>query len=42
MPVVTAFYAANRTGSPIPQLKDTIDLIFAPEPVSAGPEHETL
>ncbi len=36
MPVVTAFYEANRTGRPIPQLKDTIDLIFAREPVSAG------
>ena len=34
MPVVTAFYEANRTGSPIPQLKGTIDLIFAREPVS--------
>lgn len=33
MPVVTAFYEANRTGSPIPQLKGTIDLIFAREPV---------
>jgi hypothetical protein len=32
--VVTAFYEANRTGSPIPQLKGTIDLIFAREPVS--------
>jgi hypothetical protein len=34
MPVVTAFYEANRTGGPIPQLKGTIDLIFAREPVS--------
>ena len=36
MPVVTAFYEANRTGSSIPELKGTIDLIFAREPVSAG------
>ena len=34
MPVVTAFYKANRTGSPIPRLKGTLDLIFAREPVS--------
>ena len=34
MPVVTAFYEANRTGSSIPELKGTIDLIFAREPVS--------
>ena len=36
MPVVKAFYEANRTGRPIPELKGTIDLIFAREPVSAG------
>ena len=36
MPVVTAFYEANRTGSPIPRVKGTIDLIFAREPVPAG------
>jgi Type I phosphodiesterase / nucleotide pyrophosphatase len=35
MPVVSAFYEANRTGNPIPSLKGTIDLIFAREPVSA-------
>jgi hypothetical protein len=34
MPVVTAFYEANRTGGAIPRLKGTIDLIFAREPVS--------
>ena len=36
MPVVTAFHEANRTGSPAPELKGTIDLIFAREPVVAG------
>jgi len=35
MPVVSAFYEANRTGNPIPRLKGTIDLIFAREPVAA-------
>jgi hypothetical protein len=34
MPVVTAFYEANRTGRPIPRLKGTMDLIFAREPAS--------
>ena len=36
MPVVSSFYEANRTGSPLPQLKGAIDLIFAREPVAAG------
>jgi len=36
MPVVRAFYDANRTGTPIPRLKGAIDLIFAREPVSRG------
>ena len=36
MPVVAAFYEANRTGNPIASLKGTIDLIFAREPVLAG------
>ena len=36
MPVLKAFYEANRTGSPIPELQGTIDLIFAREPVSEG------
>lgn len=33
MPVVRAFYQANRTGNPIPELKGTMDLIFARVPV---------
>lgn len=32
MPVVRAFYNANETGEGVPQLKGTIDLIFAREP----------
>ena len=34
--VARAFYQVNRTGEPIPQLKDTIDLIFAREPKPVG------
>jgi hypothetical protein len=36
MPVVRAFYQVNRTGKPIPQLKGTLDLIFAREPRPPG------
>ncbi len=36
MPVVRAFYDANRTGNPIRKLKGTIDLIFARAPVPEG------
>lgn len=36
MPVVAAFYSANRSGNPVPKLKGTLDLIFAREPVSEG------
>jgi hypothetical protein len=38
MPVVRAFYEANRSGSQIPRLQGTIDLIFARQPV-AGDRH---
>ena len=34
LPVVKAFYEANRTGDRIPELKGTIDLIFSREPVA--------
>jgi hypothetical protein len=36
MPVVRAFYKVNTTGQPIPQLKGTLDLIFAREPRPPG------
>ena len=36
MPVVRAFYNVNTTGDPIPQLKGTLDLIFAREPRPPG------
>jgi len=36
MPVVRAFYKVNETGEPIPQLKETLDLIFAREPRPPG------
>jgi len=36
MPVVRAFYKVNKTGDPIPQLKGTLDLIFAREPRPPG------
>src|SRR5574337_1289603 len=36
LPLVTAFDRANRTGRPIPQLKGTLDLIFAREPAPGG------
>lgn len=36
MPLVRAFYRVNTTGDPIPQLKGTLDLIFAREPRAPG------
>jgi arylsulfatase A-like enzyme len=36
MPVVRAFYKVNTTGQPIPQLKGTLDLIFARDPRPPG------
>jgi hypothetical protein len=36
MPVVRAFDKVNKTGDPIPQLKGTLDLIFAREPRPPG------
>lgn len=33
LPVVKAFYDANRTGKRVPELKGTVDLIFSCEPV---------
>ena len=36
MPAVRAFDYVNRTGTPIPRLKETLDLIFAREPTPAG------
>jgi arylsulfatase A-like enzyme len=36
MPVVRAFYKVNMTGEPIPQLKGTLDLIFARKPRPPG------
>lgn len=36
MPVVRAFYEVNKTGNPIPELKGTLDLIFAREPRPPG------
>jgi len=36
MPVVRAFHKVNTTGDPIPQLKGTLDLIFAREPRPPG------
>src|SRR5581483_5345161 len=36
MPVVRAFYRVNTTGEPIPQLRGTLDLIFAREPRPPG------
>jgi len=40
MPVVHAFYTVNTTGEPIPQLKETLDLIFARPPRPPG--HDAL
>jgi hypothetical protein len=36
LPVAQAFYNSNKTGKPIPQMKDTLDLIFARVPTPAG------
>ncbi len=36
LPVVRAFDAANRTGAGVPQLRGTLDLIFAREPRPPG------
>lgn len=36
MPVVRAFYKVTTTGEPIPELKGTLDLIFAREPRPPG------
>jgi hypothetical protein len=35
-PVARAFYTSNKTGKPVPQMKDTLDLIFARVPTPAG------
>jgi Type I phosphodiesterase / nucleotide pyrophosphatase len=36
LPVARAFYNSNKTGKPVPQMKDTLDLIFARVPVPEG------
>jgi hypothetical protein len=36
LPVARAFYTSNKTGKPVPQMKDTLDLIFARVPTPAG------
>jgi len=36
LPVAKAFYDSNKTGKPVPQMKDTLDLIFARVPTPAG------
>src|SRR5260370_26106120 len=36
LPVARAFYDSNKTGKPVPQMKDTLDLIFARVPTPAG------
>jgi len=36
LPVARAFYQSNKTGKPVPQMKDTLDLIFARVPTPAG------
>lgn len=36
MEVARAFYKVNETGDPVPQLKGTLDLIFAREPKPVG------
>lgn len=38
MPVVRAFYKANRRGKPVPGLTGTLDLIFARRPKAPGKE----
>jgi hypothetical protein len=36
LPVARAFYRSNTTGKPVPQMKDTLDLIFTRVPTPAG------
>jgi hypothetical protein len=36
LPVARAFYTSSKTGKPVPQMKDTLDLIFARVPTPAG------
>jgi arylsulfatase A-like enzyme len=36
MPAARAFYTSNKTGKPVAQMKDTLDLIFARVPAPAG------
>jgi len=36
LPVARAFYTSNKTGTPVPQMKDTLDLVFARVPTPAG------
>src|SRR5260370_41212694 len=36
LPVARAFYESNKTGKPVPQMKDTLDLVFARVPTPAG------
>ncbi len=36
LPVAQAFYNSNKIGKPVPQMKDTLDLIFARVPTPAG------
>jgi hypothetical protein len=36
LPAARAFYKSNKTGQPVPQMKGTLDLIFARIPTPAG------
>jgi len=36
LPTLQAFYKANQSGNFVPELKDTLDLIFSREPVAPG------
>ncbi len=36
LPAARAFYNANKTGRPMPRMKDTLDLIFARRPTPPG------
>jgi hypothetical protein len=36
LPVARAFYESNKTGSPVPYMKGTLDLVFARVPTPAG------
>jgi len=40
LPAARAFYNSNKTGRPVPALKDTIDLIFARRPTPPGKDTE--